>query len=83
MLHKQHGSVLLKTFIFQGFCTVLQPFKDITQCEFEKDPQNRRVIDPPGKPMAPHLLCCQGFAVNYYSFTLDAWDLQHPRLLQR
>jgi hypothetical protein len=23
-----------------------------------------------------------GFAVGYYSFTLDALDLQHPRLLQ-
>ena len=26
---------------------------------------------------------CQGFAVDYYSFTLDALDLRHPRLLQR
>ena len=25
----------------------------------------------------------QGFAVVYYSFTLDAADLQHPQLLQR
>jgi hypothetical protein len=25
----------------------------------------------------------QGFAVGYYSFTRDAVDLQHPRLLQR
>ena len=32
--------------------------------------------------MMLHLLCCQGFAVGYYSFTLDALDLQHPRLLQ-
>jgi hypothetical protein len=32
--------------------------------------------------MTPHLLCCQGFAVINYSFTLDALDLQHPRLLQ-
>ena len=23
-----------------------------------------------GKPMAPHLLCCQGFAVDDYSFAL-------------
>ena len=44
MLHKQHGSVLLKTFIRQGFYTFLQPFKDITNCEFEKGPQNRRVV---------------------------------------
>jgi hypothetical protein len=35
------------------------------------------------KPMAPHLQRCQGLAVNYYSYTLDALDLQHPRLLQR
>ena len=83
MLHKQHGSVLLKTFIFQGCCTFLQPFKDITNCEFEKGLQNRRVVYPPGKPRTPHLLCCQGFAVNYYGFTLDASDLQHSRLLQR
>jgi len=38
---------------------------------------------PMGKPMAPHLQRCQGLAVNYYSCTLDALDLQHPRLLQR
>jgi len=25
----------------------------------------------------------QGFPVVYYSFTLDAADLQHPQLLQR
>jgi len=36
-----------------------------------------------GKPMIPHLLRCQGFGVNYYSLTLDALHLQHPRLLQR
>jgi len=33
--------------------------------------------------MIPHLLRCQGFGVNYYSLTLDALHLQHPRLLQR
>ena len=40
--------------------------------------------------MIQHLLCCQGLAVVYYSFTLDASDLpvgagsyeRHPRLLQ-
>jgi hypothetical protein len=26
---------------------------------------------------------CQGFGAVYYSLTLDALDLQHPRLLQR
>jgi hypothetical protein len=28
------------------------------------------VFYPPGNPMIPHLLRCQGFAVAYYSFTL-------------
>jgi len=28
------------------------------------------VFYPPGKPKIPHLLRCQGFAVNYYSFAL-------------
>ena len=32
--------------------------------------------------MAPHLHRCQGLAVNYYSCTLSASDMQHPRLLQ-
>ena len=64
MLHKQHGSILLKTFILQGFRTFLQPFKDITNCEFEKSPQNSRVVYPSGKPRTLHLLCCQGFAVD-------------------
>jgi len=27
-------------------------------------------IYPMGKPMPPHLLCCQGFAVDDYSFAL-------------
>jgi len=47
-----------------------------------KSVKNSHVIYPTGKPMALHLLCCQGFAVNYYSCTLDVLDLQHPRLLQ-
>jgi len=34
--------------------------------------ESGHVIYPTGKPMAPHLLRCQGFAVNYYSCTLDA-----------
>ncbi len=42
----------------------------------------RPVVYPLGKPMAPQLLRCKGFAVKYYSFTLYASDLQHPRLLQ-
>jgi hypothetical protein len=38
------------------------------------------LVYPSGKPMIPHLLRCQGFAVAYYGFTLDALDLEHPRL---
>ncbi len=37
-------------------------------------------VYPAGKPMIPHLQRCQGFAVAYYSFTLDALDLGHPQL---
>jgi len=33
-----------------------------------------------GKPMTPHLLRYQGFAVDDYGFTLDALNLRHPRL---
>ena len=45
--------------------------------------ENSHIIYPQGKPRIPHLPCCQGFAVCYYGFILDALDLQHPRLLQR
>ncbi len=38
------------------------------------------IVYPAGKPMIPHLRCCQGFAVAYYGFTLDAMNLGHPRL---
>jgi predicted DNA-binding protein (MmcQ/YjbR family) len=31
---------------------------------------NLHFVYPPGKPMIPHLLRCQGFAVAYYGFTL-------------
>ena len=33
-----------------------------------------------GKPMIPHLLRYQGFAVDDYGFTLDALNLGHPQL---
>jgi hypothetical protein len=39
-----------------------------------------RLVYPSGKPITPHLLRFQGFAVANYSFTLDALDLGHPRL---
>jgi len=37
-------------------------------------------VYPLGKPMIPHLLRFQGFAVDDYGFTLDALKLGHPRL---
>ncbi len=37
-------------------------------------------VCPSEKLMIPHLLRYQGFAVNYYGFTLDALDLGHPEL---
>ena len=54
---------------------------EYTQSAFQLLGENQPVVDPSGKPMMPHLLRCQGFAVGYYSFTLGALDLQHPRLL--
>ena len=57
--------------------------QNTTPGDFQKLWFIHRVIHPPGKPIIPHLLCCQGFAVNYYDFTLDAADLGHSRLLQR
>ena len=35
-------------------------------------------IYPLGKPMAPHLLCCQGFAVDDYSFALGRLEAGAP-----
>jgi hypothetical protein len=56
---------------------------EFIECAFEKNMKIRHLIYLAGKPRIQHLLCCQGFAVNQYSFTLSASDLQHPQLLQR
>ena len=45
--------------------------------------KNDHVFYPTGKLIAPHLLCCQGIAVKYYSFNLGALKLRHSQLLQR
>jgi hypothetical protein len=37
-------------------------------------------IYPAGKPIMPHLLRYQGFAVDYYGFTLAALKLEHSQL---
>ncbi len=64
--------------IFQWLITVLLEF---TSCGIMNLHKNRHVYYPSEKPRLSHLLCCQGFAVKYYSFTLVAADLWHPRLL--
>ena len=35
---------------------------------------------PLGKAEDAHLLCCQGFAVVHYGFTLGRLEYEHPRL---
>ena len=54
-----------------------------TLIDISRKIKNCHVIYPTGKPRILRLLCCQGLAVGYYGFALDAADLQHPRLLQR
>jgi hypothetical protein len=46
----------------------------------QKTRKNCHVVFPSGKPMLRHLRRCQGFAVAYYGFTLDALDLAQPLL---
>ena len=40
---------------------------------------NLHFVYPSGKPIIPHLRRCQGLGVVYYSLTLDALYLGHPR----
>jgi len=37
---------------------------------------HRRNVYPTGKAGGHQIRCCQGFAVNYYSFTLDTLALK-------
>ena len=81
-LHKNHVEDGYKpknsvSRLFEIHVSRNHPELDLESCLF------LRVFYPPGKPRIPHLLRYQGFAVNYYSFTLDALDLRHPQLLQR
>ena len=43
-------------------------------------PKQSHFVYPSGKPIIPHLRRYQGFAVVYYSVTLDALYPGHPRL---
>jgi len=74
--------MVLKTIIIDSFI-FLHALLEFTPGDILKAVKRSHVIDPMGKPRIPHLLRCQGFAVKYYSFTLSALDLGHPRLLQR
>ena len=71
----------LKTVIISTFELFLC-FYGIHSMWHPENSKNSHVIYPSGKPIELHLLRCQGFAVDYYSFTLDALNLQHSRLLQ-
>jgi hypothetical protein len=42
--------------------------------------KNFRFVSPSGKPVSPHLLCCQELAVDGYSVVLGRAKLGHPRL---
>ena len=55
----------------------------LNECAIEKNINIRHLIYLTGKAGIPHLLRCQGLAVNQYSYTLGASDLRHPRLLKR
>ena len=43
---------------------------DLTYSGFLKTEKMARIVYRKGKPRIPHLLRYQGFAVDYYSFTL-------------
>ena len=74
------GANSLLCLIYFGFWKPLQEF---TLGAIQEAAKTSHVIYPTGKPRIPHLRRCQGLAVEYYSFTLAALDLRHPRLLQR
>jgi hypothetical protein len=75
--------MVLKRKKCQAFSPIMGRLQELTMDGIHRQGENHRVVYPSGKPGILHLLCCQGFAVDYYGFTLDALHLQHPRLLQR
>ncbi len=54
-----------------------------TPNSIENSDKDCHIFHPSGKPIIPHILRYQGFAVYEYSVTLDALNLGHSRLLQR
>jgi hypothetical protein len=80
--------------IINSFCHVFYPpaFAEASARQVGKAEDTASPLLPAGpKPWHPSSVAStaeggkagQGFAVCDYSFTLDAVDLQHPRLLQR
>jgi len=53
------------------FAVSLSAFLEFTASDIEKTRKKSQVVYPPGKPMTPHLLRCQGFGVANYSQTLE------------
>jgi len=70
---KQQGSEYLKMLIL-----------DITENEIQEKAKKRHVLYLSGKPMMPHLLRCQRFAIPPWrdGFIFGVLNLHHPRLLQ-
>ena len=62
---------------FMGYCL------ETTRSGIVESLLIRPVVYPAGKPMMRHLPRCQEFGIAYYSLTLNALHLLHPRLLQR
>ena len=73
---------MIETFNTHIFNANLIGYLEFIFRELQKRVFFRYCFYPPGKPIALHLLCCQGFAVDNYSFTLGASKLQYSRLLQ-
>jgi len=53
------------------FTVSLSGFLEFTASDIEITEKNSQVVYPPGKPMTPHLLRCQGLGVDDYSQTLE------------
>jgi hypothetical protein len=82
MLHKKYDKVREKT-INNTFNSSMAMFQEFTPGDIQKFNKKCHIFYPTGKPVIFHFLRYQGLAVSYYSFTLDALELKHHRLLQQ
>jgi sodium/bile acid cotransporter 7 len=62
----------------------INDFMDPTVGGVQRNTEKPPYLLPDGKPMTPHLLCCQGIGIppRRDCLTLDALHLRYPRLLQ-